>query len=172
MAAATPDYSVFNYAMYTNAVQKALDKIGNSNGHQFRDTWVSTDPRSLSNSQHDLFIKTCLAVHEYNVSSLGASYFERRRKDARKIIDRVIDENDLTKAYASVKPGGAGVILQTPIGMLTLKVKSPASRLDTTVLKNALRARGVDVAVIEACFEMATLSNKPAESLEVVAPLV
>ena len=95
-------------------------------------------------------------------ASFGAAW----KKDTLK---GITTEFDLEEHIAKVEPGGASeIILRGGVFGIQCTVKRPSSRIDHTVLRNALRKAGVSQEVIDTCTEAATVVGKPPTSLEAV----
>lgn len=141
------------------AVMKALDKIGATNGHA---TPVTQDP-------------SVPLVHEYNVATLGESYFIARRKKAKERLEKSLNElqikriDKLVDETAKNEAGDSAVIIENDPYIVTMETKMGASYLDTAALKVALMQAPYKLTAlqVEALIEQCTKRRDPSKSWKV-----
>lgn len=141
-----------------DAVMKALDKIGNTNGH------------SAPQSQDQIVA----VIHDYHVATIGESYFKARRDKAKKLLEKSIgvDTSDkLTKEIASVKRNQQGSTVEaftTDPYSVQIELKNGASYLDVAKLKVTLaRKFKLTTDQIEELIEESTDRRDPSQSWKV-----
>lgn len=137
----------------------ALDKIGNSNGHAAP---ASQDPVVPS-------------LHEYYVATHGEAYFKKRRENAKKCFDAILNDQQkkrLEKIIAETKTSEVGdscTLVETDPYVLSVDVKNGASFLDVSLLKVTLmREHKMNATQVEALIEKCTDRRDPSQSWKVV----
>lgn len=142
---------------HTIPVNNALEKIGNHNGHAAP---VSQDPIDA-------------ALHEYDVCSIGESYFKKRREKAKAEMLLLISEtaNDtLNTAITNTKKTGVTGNIKVTEGafyQLNAQIKNGASFLDEAVLAVELKKK-FPSADVDAAFEKARKKRSPSTVYTVV----
>ncbi|MBU2051478.1 MAG: hypothetical protein KKH61_21215 [Gammaproteobacteria bacterium] len=107
------------------SVNKALEKIGTSNG--------TAPPKTQD--------RLDLTAHEYGVAAVGASYFDKAKNAAKKVLLDAIGESGaskLAKAKARVVANGSGEDVHVAGGQfyeIIAELKNGASYLDMDALK-------------------------------------
>jgi hypothetical protein len=134
-------------AVSKSAIQRALLKIGKSNGH-------------ACPSDHAMD----KLLHELLVAQEGQKFFEEMKKSTLEQIN-----SDFSTVIKNIEPGTTGVVGMGSLYMLMLQVKNAASRLDTTKFITELRKLGVEQELIEEARENATTKSKPAQQFTVVS---
>lgn len=143
----------------TNAIQKALAKIGGANGTKIPDYNV---PKGINDK--DAYIKEVSLLHELAVANCIRSYGKKRHEAA---IAKVISHGLTSKGDVVVAGSPLVQIAQRGPFALTLKVNVPGERLDEALLRARLSKelgpkKAMDI--IKDC----TTSNKPARLYNVL----
>jgi len=141
------------------SVMKALEKIGTTNGHAVP---TSQDP-------------SVALVHEYNIATLGESYFKARRAKAKSSLEKSfndVQKKQVDKLIVSTKQNEVGdsvVLIENNTYILQMKTKVGASFLDVQQLKvELMREHKMTALQVEALIERCTDRREPSKSLEVV----
>lgn len=149
--------------MSTKTVKQALfaslDKVGNTNGH--------ASPQS-----QDPIVPY---LHEYYVTTLGESYFKKRRENAKKELNKRLTEVQLTKLkkaadeVAKNQVADTCALVESDHYMLNVEIKNGASYFDVATLKvRLMRDYKMDATEVEAIIESCTLRRDPSQSWQVV----
>lgn len=146
------------------ALAKALTNIGRKNGTAFPEQEVQFS--NTSNEVAETSMEKEKRLYEYFVSAEAKSYFDKRFKEAKLTCDQFSDFGNVEK----YEPG-SHFIHDGPVVNVTLNVKRPASRVDTTALRSELRKLGVKQDVIDKAFDASSRENSPARSLIAVSKL-
>lgn len=136
---------------------KALDKIGVSNG---------TAPPESQDTVDAL-------IHEYNICTIGESYFKKRRENAKKLLLKSIGHDAagrIDEAKDSVKKTEITSTVHVCKGQwysLEAQVKNGASFLDVAALRVSLK-KTFPSADVDAAFEAAQDRRDPSVTLTAV----
>lgn len=114
-------------------------------------------------------------LHEYNVSTLGESYFKARREKAKKALDKALDaqhRKKISDCVVSVKKNEIGEsvsVIETDPYIFNVEIKNGASFLDTAALKTTLmKDHKMTALQVEALIEQCTDRREPSQSWRVV----
>lgn len=139
---------------FTSDLQKALAKIGRTNGLAPRD---SQDPANK-------------LLHYYLVDTIAESFFKKQREVSLGLLLETVDQTKVAKAIKDTVDGGMGVsakLISSEDYQLDLSTKQGASKTDMTIFKNQLAKLGVKADIIEAAEKAAKGRNAPAKSFTV-----
>ena len=147
----------FNLASYRSKLTHALRSIGTVGGHE--------PPKSSSNVDP--------LMHELEVASTGASFFEKRRKNA---LARLLEAVDLSKLDDTVSRvteteiGEEVYVAEGDIYALTCSINKPSYRLDDKMLRNKLmREHHMTQAQVTALMNSCLKPSVPARRFRIVA---
>ena len=131
-----------------DAVNKAFDRIGTSNGHAL--------PQGADNYVEPM-------LHEFYVASELNSRARKRYDAAKKAL---IDSGEFDPA--TVQPGDQVQLLSSAHYALNLKVNNPTTRTDVKKFMVELAKAGVAKDVVDAAYKSATTPATPAKNYTVV----
>ncbi len=139
--------------LFPSKLQTTLNNIGRSNG--------LAPPKSQDPAD--------AILHEFYIADIGKSVFTKRREAALDLLKELDTKGVAAAALRQAEAGMTGSVnlVESENYNSTLTTKQPAERFDKTIAKNELIKLGVDTALINAAFGLATKKNKPAESYAV-----
>jgi hypothetical protein len=143
------------FGKFRASLIKAFRNVGRTNG--------TAAPKSGNNVDS--------LMHELLVASDGASYFEARKKNAKAALFDAIDTSEVDTRVQEVAHNLIGTSVQVYVGQvysLTCDIKRPASRMDSTKLRNALIKRGIPVKEVDKLFADSSEYSTPARLFKVV----
>lgn len=114
-------------------------------------------------------------VHEYNVATIGESYWKKRREVAKKALEKSFTPVQLKAISDAVlrtktdEVGDTVNIVETSHNILVLKTKNGATFLDEASLRIVMmRQLKLDATQVDAILEKARDRRDPTKSFEVV----
>ena len=139
-------------------VNKALDRVGSQSG---------SAPEHSQDSSDEV-------MHEYFVSTIGESYFKKRREIAKKSLNKIVTleaEYRLDAAVDITKETESGSTIQVMDGenfSLSVEIKNGATFLNMNKLRNAImKACALNITEVDALVEGAKERRDPTQSWKV-----
>ena len=140
-------------ADFASTVQKALDKIGRSNG--------TAPPKSQDPADEKL--------HMYYIDKIAESFFKKRAEQSLiECAEHLQSHTNVIEAAKKKKSKQEAVICQTENYTMSFSTNTPARRFSQEKLKIKLAKMGWPKAQIDELIEASMDTNEPAKSYKVI----
>ena len=144
-----------DHNMLRAKLRKALDNVGKNNGHACPDTTSNADP----------------ALHELFVSAEAMAYWKQRhdaaKADALQLADGL---DDAVQSVIDMDAGTSVTLATGDLYVMTADISKPASRLDSTALRNLLQTKyGLSAQDVADAFDACSKKSAPAKKIKVAS---
>ena len=140
-------------ADFASTVQKALDKIGRSNG--------TAPPKSQDPADEKL--------HMYYIDKIAESFFKKRAEQSLiECAEHLQAHQHVVDSAKKLKKKQESTICQTENYIMTFSANTPANRFSQEKLRVLLAKRGWPKDQVDELMEAAMDTNEPAKSYKVI----